>query len=173
MGLFSFIGKAIGTVAKVGLGIATGNVGGAVAAAASGLGILGGSKQPLSGTAIKLATLGKFGAEILRGNATQSMPGGMRVAGIAGTKTIGTNARILRSSPVLPGGAVATRSGPVAASGAIPPVRYGGSSKRAKRRSSSTARKSRRSSGKKSSGRRLKFGSPAWRKKYMKKSRRR
>lgn len=173
MGLFSFIGKALGTVAKVGIGIATGNVAGAVGAAASGLGILGGSKVPLSGTAIKIATLGKFGADVLRGNATQSMPGGYPITGIGGTVRVGTTtARILRASPVLPGGAVATKAGPVAVRG-NPPARYGGSSRSAKRKSSSTARRSKSSSGRKRSGRKLKFGSPAWRKKYMKKSRRR
>lgn len=172
MGLFSFLGKAIGTVAKVGLGIATGNIGGAIATGAQSLGLLHGAKAPMSGTPLKTALLLRVrNPQLLRGNQTQSMPGGVRVNGIAGsTRVLNTNARILRASPVLPGGAVATPSGPAPQSAAAPPTVYrGGGAKRKKHRSASSRRSSTKRSGKKrSGGGKLKFGSPAWRKKYMK-----
>jgi hypothetical protein len=81
----------------------------------------------------------------------------------------------LRRSPVMPGGAVATRGG-VANRPAVAPMslggagssRSGGTTRRRKKRSASTARRSRRSSARRRTGRRkLKFGSPAWRKKYL------
>lgn len=93
---------------------------------------------------------------------------------VAGTHRLPT-ATQLRRSPVMPGGAVATRSGTSNKPDVAPLSLGGGTSSRVgvrkKRRrsgSTSTARKSRSSYGRKHSRRRkLKFGSAAWRKKYL------
>jgi len=169
VGLFSFVGKAIKGIGKV--------VGGAVkiAAGAAKLGLIPGggllgsvagrllaSKQPMSSTAVKLAMRSP---QIMRGNATQAghssaynSPYGYRPP-----------PAVLRLSPVMPGGAVATPSG-IAPRSSAPPGTfsggYGGAKKkRTKKRKATTKRRTTR-------GRKLKFGSPAWRKKYMKKRRR-
>lgn len=167
MGLFSFIGKAVKGVAKIATGAL--KVGGALGILPGGgligkvAGTLLGAKQPMSTTALKFAVRSPT---VMRGNATQSGAGAWR------TPTFGYRPppAVLRLSPVMPGGAVATPSG-IAPRSASPPAAYtggyGGPSKPKKRRKT-TAKKRRRSS-----GRKLKFGSPAWRKKYMKRRRRR
>lgn len=170
MGLFSFLGK----VAKIGLNVATGNLGGALTQT---VGLLHSTKAPMSGTPLKLRVLQQYGAQIARGNATQAMPGGSAmVNGITGARRPIMTAKTIRLSPVLPGGSIATRAGPVAMNGGTPPASYGGGSRsrgRKHRSASSKRSSSKRSGRKRSGGRKLKFGSPAWRKKYMKKSRRR
>jgi hypothetical protein len=165
VGLFGFIGKILKGAAGVAANIATGNPIGAVKA---GLGTVGGllaHKQLGGAHATKINVLGGFRAPyaipLLRGNATQSMPG---------------SARALRQVPIMPGGAISTPSGMQPASG-NPPAHYGGGGSgthKRKRRSSSSARSSRSRSGgkRRGGGRKLKFGSPAWRKKYMKRKRR-
>ncbi len=161
MGLFGFVGKLLGGAVKVAANLATGNPLGAIK---SGLGtvasILPHKGGPTSTTVAKINVLGRLPVSIARGNGTQSTPGIM-------------TAVQRRASPVLPGGAIATTRGPVAATSATPPTRYGGS--RTGKRKSSSRSSSRRASSRKRSGggRRLKFGSPAWRKKYMKKGKRR
>jgi len=60
-----------------------------------------------------------------------------------------------KMSPVMPGGAMAT----------VPTILRGAGKRRRKRKASRVRARSRRS------GRKLKFGSPAWRKKYMRKRR--
>jgi hypothetical protein len=173
VGLFSFVGKALGSVAKIGFNIATGNIGGAIT---QGLGLLHSTKAPMSGVPLKLRVLQQYGAQIARGNATQAMPGGAAmVNGITGARRPIMTAKTIRLSPVLPGGSIATRAGPVAMKGGVPPASYGGGSRsgpRKKHRSRSSRRSSSGRSGRKrSGGRKLKFGSPAWRKKYVKKRR--
>jgi hypothetical protein len=171
VGLFSFVGKAIKGVGKIVGGVAKVAVGAAKLGLIPGGGILGGiagrllaAKQPMSSTAVKMSMRSP---QIMRGNATQ-----------AGTfnqyRTPSYGVRpppaVLRLSPVMPGGAVATPSGMVARGAA--PAAYAGSS-RAPTKRRRTAKKKRATTGKKRRARKLKFGSPAWRKKYMKKSRRR
>lgn len=77
-----------------------------------------------------------------------------------------STAAVLKASPVMPGGGIATPSG-VAPARANPPATYGGrksgGTKRRKRRGSAMKRSR---AGRKRGGRKPKFGSPAWRKKY-------
>jgi|SRR5690242_4488924 len=163
MGLFGFVGKLLGGAVKVAANIATGNPLGAVRA---GLGTVG-SLLPHKGgpgttSVAKINVLGRMPVLVARGNGTQSTPGIM-------------TAVQRRASPVLPGGAIATTRGPVAAGSSSPPRTFGGSSSGSKRRRSgsrSTSRK-RSTAKRRSGGRKLKFGSPAWRKKYMHKGKRR
>lgn len=167
MGLFSALGKlaggivrGVGKVAKVGLGAVK---------IASSLGV----PIPLGGLA------GKLAGQILAAKAPMARPA-VNVARAGGSailraKTpmvffkpgISSTARAAQMSPVMPGGAVATPTGIAPASGGTPPLQYGkrGSSSR-KRKRKSTARK-RSSSSRRRGGRKLKFGSPAWRKKYL------
>lgn len=81
-----------------------------------------------------------------------------------------STAQVLKASPVMPGGAVASPGGMRPAM-ANPPARYGsGGGPRKRRLSSIVGRKRKRAGAKR--GRKLKFGSPAWRAKYLKKRRR-
>jgi hypothetical protein len=93
--------------------------------------------------------VGKFGAKVLR--------------------TGQSTAQVLRASPVMPGGAVSTPGG-MKAPMVNPPARFSGSSgggpMRRKKRKATRAAPRRK-------GRKLKFGSKAWRAKYVKKGRRR
>ena len=164
MGLFSFVGKAIKGVAKVvggvakvagGLGLIPG--GGLIGKAA---GILLQQKQPMSSTATKIQLRDP---RVMRGNIAQGGYAGQ----IRQTYGVRPPPAILRASPVMPGGAVATTRGIVARS-ASPPASFAGvssgsSSKPRKRRKATSTGKKRRTR----SGRKLKFGSPAWRKKYL------
>lgn len=170
MGFFSFIGKAVksvahvvGSVAKVAAPLALGGPLGAVAGKLGGslLGSVLHSKSPMSATPLKINILGSNRSiPILRAKNSTA----------AGVST----PRIAAASPVMPGGSVATPQGIMAPGGGLPPASYGGratgKSKR-KRRSSSSRRSSRaRSSSKRKRGsgkRRLKFGSAAYRKKYL------
>lgn len=170
MGLFGSIGRALGGAVK---GI--GKIGGF--ALRSGLvpipfggtagRLVGGllhAKAPGGHTALKL----RIPTAVLRGKSVSMKP-----------ITVGTlrlpTATQLRRSPVMPGGAVATRSG-VAPRPAVAPLSLGASSssavggkkRRRKRHSASTRSRSRKYYGKRRTGRRkLKFGSAAWRKKYL------
>lgn len=159
MGLFSAIGKVLKGVSKV-AGFIPG-IGGAVSKVAGTVGNLLDHKQPLStfSTKARLATMGGgAGVVYMRGNSPNAATQGI----------VAANAQALRASPVLPGGAVATRSGPVAKS-ATPPRTYGGSRGK-KKKASYTSKKRRtkaRTGGKRKATRRLKFGSAAYRKKYL------
>lgn len=180
MGLFGFLGKAVkgvakglGSVAKVGIGVAKfGLTSGLLPIPGGGLaGKLAGTllqkKTPMGSTAAKITLRSPI---LMRGQsplryqkATTTTYGGTRPP-----------APVLRASPVMPGGAVATPSG-IASRMSAPPWAYAGAAtagprkkrRRSKARTSRSSRKKRRSS-----GRKLKFGSPAWRKKYLKKRRR-
>lgn len=169
MGLFGFIGKAVkgigkavGSVAKVGLGVAKfGLTSGLLPIPGGGLagkiaGSLLAAKRPMSSPKMAGQT---FATPILRGKNVSPV---LRKAGQILTST----ARLQQMSPVLPGGAIATIRGPIVASG-TPPLNFsGGGSSPRKRRKKSTSRKrsSRKRTGRK---RKLKFGSPAWRRKYL------
>lgn len=184
MGLFSFIGKAVGAIGKVVGGVAKvaapflpGPLGGVAK-------VVGSVLQVKHGASPKVITGGN--PYIMRGrSAPQAQmdryrtPNGIRAP-------VG----VLRASPVMPGGGVATPQGIMASGGGVPPTTYagqpgalwrqaGGMASTLSRRGSksktksSRPRKSRAPSKKRTAKRRLKFGSPAWRKKYMKKSRKR
>ena len=167
MGLFSFVGKAIGKIAGTALGLVPGG-GIAKQALKLGGGIVGhllAHKQPMSSTGTKLSVAHSYGVPTLRAQPRPGIPG-------SGYRT----PAVLRASPVMPGGGVATSQGIMAPGGGLPPASYGGKSgapHRKKRKSTSARSSSRKRSGKKrgSGGRKLKFGSPAWRKKYMRKRR--
>lgn len=170
MGLFGFLGKAIGKVAGTALGLVPG---GSVAKQALKLGggLVGhllAHKQPMSTSGTKLSVAHSYGVPTLRAQPRPILPGG---------SIMRSSPQVLRASPVMPGGGVATSQGIMAPGGGLPPAHYAGKSgggSRRKRKSSSARSSSRKRSGRKrgSGGRRLKFGSPAWRKKYMKRRRR-
>lgn len=168
MGFFSFLGKAakgiahvVGGVAKVAAPLALGGpLGGA---AGSILGHLLHSKSPMSASPLKINVAGRASVPILRAKAPAA-------------PTFHSSVRALQASPVMPGGGVATSAGIMAPGGGLPPAHYGGRSGgggKRKRRSSASRASSRKRNGKKrgGGGRKLKFGSPAWRKKYMRKRR--
>lgn len=171
MGLFGFLGKAvkgvakgIGAVAKIGVsaakfGLTSGLLpipgGGLIGKVAGGLLQ---AKQPMSQP--KIGVLGIAGRALpilLRGKAPMATPRG---------QVMPSTPRLQQMSPVLPGGAIASPTGPRASSG-TPPLTYSGQgSSMRKRKRRSTGRK--RSTKKRRAGKRkLKFGSPAWRKKYL------
>lgn len=169
MGLFSFIGKAakgiahvIGGVAKTAVKVGSIGLRAGLLPVPGGsfLGALLGAKgSPMTTTAGKLGSIARLGVTGIRAQSTVrpsvSVPG----------------PSVLRLSPVLPGGAVATSRGPTARSTGVPPATFGGGkiSKPGRRRKSSSSRRSsgKRTGRKRSTGRKLKFGSPAWRKKYL------
>jgi hypothetical protein len=163
VGLFSFIGKAIKGIAHAIPGVSqVYDVASAASSLLSHKHTIGTKSGP------KIATIARMGTGISRGtapgpvswnrptgNATQSMP----------------TRKIYTDSPVMPGGAIATMTGVAPAASPTPPMQFGGSraaprrsAKRKKARSGGTTRK-------RASGRKLKFGSPAWRAKYVKKGR--
>lgn len=160
MGLFSFVGKALKGISKV-AGFIPG-VGGIVGKVAGIAGGLLDSKQPMSTTAAKMrqASVLRGGSQSILLRAKSPMSGGLM------------NASVLRSTPIMPGGAVSTPNGITASWGGSPPAMWGGGSggaapgkRRAPRRKPAARAKRRKA--------KLKFGSPAWRKKYLPKRRRR
>lgn len=161
MGFFSFIGKALGTVAKVATSVIPG---GSVVKSLAGIaGHLLQHKAPMSTTPQKISIASLHGANILRARPSY-IP-----------HTVPISPQVLRQSPVMPGGSWATPQGIMAPGGGLPPASYGSlrgnTGRRKKKRRSSSSRKSSRArtgSKRRGGGRRLKFGSPAWRKKYMK-----
>jgi hypothetical protein len=168
MGLFSFIGKAIKGVAKA-LPVV-----GTVLDVAEGVGSVIGhkSRTPGSVTGAKGAALAKLQQQISRGKAptapVYARPGGVATA---------VPRQVYSQTPVMPGGAVATASGVVPAASASPPQVFSGSrgsrsSSRRRPRRAVTRVRSPAPRKKRRAARKLKFGSPAWRKKYMKKKRR-
>jgi hypothetical protein len=155
VGLFSFVGKALKGISKV-AGFIPG-VGGTISKITGSVGGLLDHKRPMSNPRVS-------NPMIARGKtwSRSSTPG------FFGTRTI-------RMSPVMPGGAISTTRGMVTQSGGAIPLTFGGSSTAmapARRKRRKMARASARRRTRRASGRRLKFGSPAWRKKYMKRARR-
>lgn len=165
MGLFSFIGKALKGVSKV-AGVIPG-IGGTISKISGFAGGLLDHKKPMNKPMMR-------DPRLARGNMTQMGAG------------VGFTPQVLRATPILPGGAISTPSGIRASMGHTPPMSYGGGSRRRggglralgvaagqgrrKRRRKSAARASGRK--RSASGRRLKFGSAAWRARYMKRRRR-
>lgn len=162
--IFKGIGKAVGGIAKIGVGaLRSGLIPlplGGVAGNILGKALIH-SKAPMGQSALKL----------------QIPPLTVRGKTLRPVVKIGSTAiptlTALRKSPVMPGGAVATRTGvasrPTSGASPLGVVAAAVTRKRRKRKAgASSRRKSRNSSGRKRSGRRkLKFGSPAWRKKYL------
>jgi hypothetical protein len=147
VGLFSFVGKALKGISKV-AGFIPG-VGGTISKVAKLGGNLLDRKRPMASGPVQRNPM------IARGNTTQGNWNGFP-------------ASVLRQTPVMPGGAISGPSGIMPSTGAAPPMMFGRSAGKAikrKRRKPAAAR--RRTSSRKRSSRRLKFGSPAWRKKYM------
>lgn len=101
------------------------------------------------------------------GLAGKVLTSGIGKVGTKAYKLGHSTAMVLHASPVLPGGAVATSSGPKAPM-VNPPASYGGGGGGGVTRRRKATTKKRRKAGTK---RKLKFGSPAWRKKYMGKRR--
>jgi hypothetical protein len=154
VGLFSFVGKALKGISKV-AGFIPG-IGGTISKVTGAVGNLLDHKKPLSTTGNKLnmAVL-KQGVSIMRGNSVQSTPS---------TYGPSTSAAVLRMSPVLPGGAVATPSGP-APKTSSPAKSYRGSSSTKRRKAKKKVAK--RGATRRTTRRKLKFGSKAYRKKYL------
>lgn len=151
MGLFSFIGKAAKAVGK----LVGGPVGGALRL---GGGLLDHKGGITAHTAVKMGTMG-YRPQIFIARAKSPSS---------------TTASVLRESPVLPGGAIATRSGTMPQNSETPPRSFsgsGGATGRKRRKPSRIA--SGGSKRRRSSGRKLKFGSPAWQAKYGRKKKRR
>lgn len=177
MGLFGFIGKALGAVAHAIPGV------GQVYDVATGIGSLLSHKQGMSGTTTggKFAVLGRMPPSVSRGRAPSSPSyHGLRIQlpqrGNGTQSQVYVPRQVFSESPTMPGGGVATPGGIMPASGPVPPASFGGRGggggghRRRKKRSSagsSRKRKGRKGGG----GRKLKFGSPAWRKKYMRRGR--
>ena len=170
MGLFGFLGKAvkgvakgIGKVAKIGVGVAKfGLTSGLLPIPGGGLvgkvaGTLLQAKRPMSTTSQKFP----LPISVLRG---KSGPTLSRAAGALITRM--STPRLQSASPVLPGGAIATRSGPVAQN-AIPPLSFSGGAQRTTKRRRKKSSRKRSTTRRKGGKRKLKFGSPAWRKKYL------
>lgn len=165
MGLFGSIGKALGGAVKgigkvAGFALKSGLVPLPFGGTAGKLvGALLHSKAPMGHSQLKLS----IPPLVARGKTLRP------VVKIGSTSTPTITA--LRKSPVMPGGAIATRTGVASRplSGAAPLGTVAGGTKRRRRKTgASTRRRSRSSSGtKRKRSRRLKFGSPAWRKKYL------
>jgi len=161
VGFFSFIGHALGSVAKLATSVIPG---GSVVKSIAGIaGHLLQHKGPMSTTPQKISIASVHGSNILRARPSW-IP-----------HTVPMTPQVLRQSPVMPGGAWSSPAGIMAPGGGLPPVSYGSSrastGRRKKKRRSSSSRKSSRArtgSKRRGGGRKLKFGSPAWRKKYMK-----
>lgn len=159
MGLFSFVGKALKGISKV-AGVIPG-VGGTVSKITGFAGGLLDHKRSMSKPMMR-------DPRLARGNVTQSGYG------------VGYTPQVLRMTPILPGGAISTPGGIRPSSGGVPPKSFGGGSRsrggRLRGMTAATGRRKRSSGATKRSGkrggRRLKFGSPAWRAKYMKRRRR-
>lgn len=157
MGLFSFVGKALKGISKV-AGFIPG-IGSTVSKITGTVGNLLDHKAPMSTTTAKLSAISRYGGGAgaqgvvyMRGNAPQGAAGALN------------QPQVLRASPVLPGGAVATASGPAPKTSA-PPRSYGGKRSSTKRRKTTT--KKRRGGTTRKKARKLKFGSAAYRKKYL------
>jgi hypothetical protein len=151
MGLFSFIGKALKGVSKV-AGFIPG-IGGTISKITGSVGGLLDHKQPMARPRLSspMAARGKM---VSRGQLF--------------------TATDLRASPVMPGGAIATTRGMVTQSGAAPPLMFSGASAAhakvtKRRRVAAPKRRKRATVTRRRATRKLKFGSKAWRAKYMKK----
>jgi hypothetical protein len=151
----------IGGIAKKAIGTAVGFIpGGSVVKGIAGtaLGLLS-HKQPMATSAIKYQIANKSGTSILRGQVPISSASPVM------------SRPVLRASPVMPGGSIATSAGIMAPGGGLPPATFGGkrtgTTKRRKSTSSKRKRSSRSHSGSKRKKGRLKFGSKAYRQKYL------
>jgi hypothetical protein len=156
VGLFSSIGKVLKGVSKV-AGFIPG-IGGVVGKVTGFAGNLLDRKRPMShGMTMRNPMLAR--GKVLGGRSWMT-------------------ATLMRASPVMPGGAISTTRGMATQSGAVPltfgggggvrsvspMARAAGAVRRRKRRKAAPARKR--------STRRLKFGTKAWRARYMKRRRR-
>lgn len=127
-------------------------------------------KRTVGGVA-KLAVSVVPGVGGLAGKLLTSGVGRTAVKGVATFKKGRSVLRSMAASPVMPGGAVSTPGGMLPPM-VVPPTDYGGvrsvagivGRRRRKRKATTTTRRRKR---------KLKFGSPAWRKKYARKRKRR
>jgi hypothetical protein len=150
VGLYSFVGKALKGVSKI-AGFIPG-VGGSISKITGAVGGILSHKAPMSRPMVTRP-------QVARGNVTAS--------------GYGYTAKVLRQTPIMPGGAIATPHGIAPQQGGAPPATYGGARPAAKKRRAPARRRApaKRKTKRRATSRRLKFGSPAWRKKYMKKRR--
>jgi len=154
VGLFSSIGKALKGIGKV-AGFIPG-VGGTISKIAGTVGGILDHKKPLNSAFEKARLASKRGGvSVMRGNSPQAGYGSLLTA------------QGMRGSPVMPGGAVASTGGIRAIDSATPPRTYGGSSGRKTSRPKARKAKARKTTKRRSSSRKLKFGSAAYRKKYL------
>jgi len=137
MSFFKSIGKAFKSVAKIALPV--------LKLGSSLIPGVGGVASALLNS--KLGRLGQKGAKTVH--------------------QVQSTMQLMKASPVLPGGAIATPLGAVVSTGS-PPLRYAGSGGGAgRKRKHTTKRKRTRRAGKKRHARKLKFGSAAYRRKYL------
>lgn len=155
MGLFSFVGKVLKGVSKVASFIP--GIGGTVSKVTGAVGNLLDHKQPMATAALKSQTIARAGPTSSMGTTPW---GGVNIYGGKGV----TTPAVLRASPVLPGGAVATSSG-TAPRMSNPPATL--RSRSAPKRRKAAAKKRKSSTKRRSTRKRLKFGSAAYRKKYL------
>lgn len=181
MGLFGFLGKAIGGIVKTGLGVVSKVVPGPVGAIAKvAQGVLS-VKHGATPKIIPAARGGAWGSRAMRGKPLNPFLGARRNLDQWRTTQgiVRPPASVMQASPVMPGGSIATPAGISPPTGAPPPLFFGGygaprggarrlalaGGGRIPRRRPKAAAKKRKT--------RLKFGSPAWRKKYMKRGKKR
>jgi hypothetical protein len=128
-------------------------------------------------SAVVLAKVGGLAGKLGAADKLAQLPKGINTFRKVGkvASALQSTAQVLHASPVMPGGAIATPGG-MAMPMVTPPMYYGGSGTTARRRTTkkraSSTKKRRTTKKRASSGRKLKFGSPAWRKKYAAKARR-
>jgi hypothetical protein len=166
MGLFSFIGKA----AKAIGGLVGGPVGGVLKLGGGLLAHKGGQTAHA-----KYSILANQQQAVSRGKGVPLPIQVFRrsVSPLMGSASVPVPRQVYSETPTMPGGGVATSSGIVPQAQASPPQSFGGSGRSASgKRSRSSTRRRPTSRPKKKTGRKLKFGSPAWRAKYLKKKKR-
>lgn len=173
MGLFSFVGKAIGGIGKLAVGALRSGLVPLPFGGAAGR-ILGGllhAKAPMGHSQLKLQLRSPL---LIRG---KTMVRHVAVSTPHGARVLAT-ATALRKAKVMPGGAIPHPKGGTVGrplglqAGGVPLTASGKPKRKRRRRASGTSRSSSRTyrrSSRRSSHRkrRLKFGSPAWRKKYL------
>jgi hypothetical protein len=153
MGLFSTLGKIVGGVVSLVPGVGS-LVGGIIAK--------GGQLLDAKKSMNRVAPLPVAVRDASRLISSMGSTG----FGMNAMPVLRTSMAKMRASPVLPGGAVAGRFGPQAQTGSALPASFGGTGSQ-KRRHAKRSRRRATAAKRRAPRKKLRFGSPAWRKKYM------